>query len=835
MAENAKFNAKIFDQAIKHKNKAEANESKNLYYDAYVDYKSALTLLNLLPVGFNDSSAVRYASVGDVKAAVNVKLSELEPLLTETLAKIKEQKLESAVGGATTVNPELEAAVKFACTTREYIGSESNPDSCNFWFSMIIGQEEAKSAIINGFINPILFPNVYGEMTSGIMFYGLPGTGKTLLARATVNELARKGSIPGSMNPCVNVILFAPTGANLKGKYVGETEKNIKMMFTGASETARRVAESTKKRTLALIFIDEIDGVVPDRATAGEGAISVVPAVNTMLQMMDSFGKKSNVIVMGATNFLSTIDSAVRRRFTQKILVDMPKNTSDYEKLIGISLKKFLKSSISPEKYKKDLGGIQENKVRFNSCENMDFCKWDDKSLAEVPWDWMTLPSAALISPMFTETAVYKLAQKMMTTTRKTGKDVFGPLSPSDVVAVMSTAFKLAADSAVNSNRITKITMEWEKGKKKDSRSVIGMVPTLLQNLKQNQEEFSRLGTQMDIGTTEFTKAYPGVFSEITINGKPYFNKYRILTVHECANALGLDMKEDGVRNMAWEHLIRVQMAVQNETHIIGYSAIYYTFDKENITFAYDNVVKIRCMVPENKALRKPKAPQMDYSPEKDFYVQKDHSKLEGESVPYHIIYIAKPKPLPESIIGGIGSAIKKTMGDIVSLPLGPWYPKEALDIRNVFITGYGYGAFMTIKTSKESPVLHIIPVSKKVIDIPIQNPKDNTPQNLVKLLSDSIGEFVKNMLYDTSLPTSSSGDYVNDEISVIPDGKAIYKQCEYKLQREHVDKKFLTCDTMFEDYVNRYCYDISPDFIEVAINSTLPSISQTDKQKMSI
>ena len=72
-------------------------------------------------------------------------------------------------------------------------------------------------------------------MSKGILFWGPPGTGKTMIAKALVNELEKRSN-EESQN--IKILFYGPTGAELKGKYVGETEKNITKYFKCASQQA---------------------------------------------------------------------------------------------------------------------------------------------------------------------------------------------------------------------------------------------------------------------------------------------------------------------------------------------------------------------------------------------------------------------------------------------------------------------------------------------------------------------------------------------------------------------------------------------------------------------
>jgi SpoVK/Ycf46/Vps4 family AAA+-type ATPase len=192
-----------------------------------------------------------------------------------------------------------------------------NGKNCVF-FSNIIGNETAIVNIRQGIMYPFEYPRLYPKRARGILFYGPPGTGKTYLVKAMINEL--QNSLQG-----VNVLFFAPTGAELKGKYVGETEKKITSYFRCASQKACECTSSNVK-TLSVLFIDEIDSIGRSRADDSSGISA--NATNTLLQMMDGINTIDNVIVIGATNYPWDLDEAILRRFDVKIYVSLPEEKS---------------------------------------------------------------------------------------------------------------------------------------------------------------------------------------------------------------------------------------------------------------------------------------------------------------------------------------------------------------------------------------------------------------------------------------------------------------------------------------------------------------------------
>jgi transitional endoplasmic reticulum ATPase len=133
----------------------------------------------------------------------------------------------------------------------------------------------------------------------GVLLYGAPGTGKTLLARAVAAES--------------RVHFIHVNGPEIMRKFYGESEARLRELF-----------EEAARRAPAILFIDEIDAVAPKRAdVAGEVEKRVVAQ---LLSLMDGFVSRGQVIVMGATNLPEVLDPALRRpgRFDREIEIGVP-------------------------------------------------------------------------------------------------------------------------------------------------------------------------------------------------------------------------------------------------------------------------------------------------------------------------------------------------------------------------------------------------------------------------------------------------------------------------------------------------------------------------------
>jgi transitional endoplasmic reticulum ATPase len=147
--------------------------------------------------------------------------------------------------------------------------------------------------------HPQIFKKLGIEPPQGVLLHGPPGTGKTLLAKAVANETSAS--------------FFSIAGPEIISKYYGESEQQLREIFEDATDESP-----------SIIFIDELDSIAPKREdVTGEVERRVVAQ---LLTMMDGLESRGQVIVIGATNRVDSVDPALRRpgRFDREIEIAVP-------------------------------------------------------------------------------------------------------------------------------------------------------------------------------------------------------------------------------------------------------------------------------------------------------------------------------------------------------------------------------------------------------------------------------------------------------------------------------------------------------------------------------
>ena len=179
------------------------------------------------------------------------------------------------------------------------------------------GAKEEVQEIVDFLKNPTKYTKLGGKIPKGALLVGLPGTGKTLLAKAVAGE--------------AKVPFFSLSGSDFVEMFVGVGASRVRDLFKQA-----------KEKSPAIIFIDEIDAIGRARGKSNMtgGNDERENTLNQLLTEMDGFGSNTNVIVIAATNRADVLDKALMRagRFDRQIYVDLP-DVRERKEIFAVHLK----------------------------------------------------------------------------------------------------------------------------------------------------------------------------------------------------------------------------------------------------------------------------------------------------------------------------------------------------------------------------------------------------------------------------------------------------------------------------------------------------------------
>jgi len=172
----------------------------------------------------------------------------------------------------------------------------------NIKWSDVAGLDMAKESLKEAVILPIKFPHLFTGKRKpwrGILLFGPPGTGKSFLAKAVATEAN-------------NSTFFSVSSSDLVSKWLGESEKLVKNLFSMARE-----------HKPSIIFIDEVDSLCSSRSdNESESARRI--KTEFLVQMQGVGNDNDGILVLGATNIPWVLDAAIRRRFEKRIYIPLP-------------------------------------------------------------------------------------------------------------------------------------------------------------------------------------------------------------------------------------------------------------------------------------------------------------------------------------------------------------------------------------------------------------------------------------------------------------------------------------------------------------------------------
>jgi len=225
-------------------------------------------------------------------------------------------------------------------------------------YDMIGGLDEVKELLRQCITYPLRFPHLYSEgiareAVKGVLLFGPPGTGKTMLAKAVATE--------------GGATFLSVDASSVENKWLGESEKNAKAVFT----LARRLAP-------CVIFMDEVDSMLSSRENSDDSSHGTLTSVKTtMMSEWDGLNSGTNgrglagsdrVVVIGSTNRPFDLDEAVLRRFPRRIMVDLP-DAATREEILAVTMRR---NRVDPAV---DYGALAERLAGYTGSDIREVCR----------------------------------------------------------------------------------------------------------------------------------------------------------------------------------------------------------------------------------------------------------------------------------------------------------------------------------------------------------------------------------------------------------------------------------------------------------------------------
>lgn len=268
-----------------------------------------------------DSQGARGMAIANYQRAIDslVKLIQLYPdnklnkIYTERCRayenRIKALQMSHGVGLEPAVDPNAPPAEQKAQLEKkkdeddfDEMVMKEKPDVS---WNEVIGLDDAKNALRESIVYPTQRPDLFPlGWPRGILLYGPPGCGKTILAAATANEL--------------DGYFIVVDAASMMSKWLGEAEKNVSKVF----RLARSYAEKENKPVI--LFIDEIDSLLGNRNSEVGGEVRTRNQFLTEMDGIGGKGKSLKLYVVGATNKPWSLDMPFLRRFQKRVYVPLP-------------------------------------------------------------------------------------------------------------------------------------------------------------------------------------------------------------------------------------------------------------------------------------------------------------------------------------------------------------------------------------------------------------------------------------------------------------------------------------------------------------------------------
>ena len=295
------------------------------HYVSYVDFYKKVNNKEIDTIFYNDSDKIKFKEKNNNKIYTtdNPRKEDFkEDMLIKGIAFKEQTNIGEAIYaflGLSLIGVIVFTAYKKTRKNVIPIKQFNKEEKGNVFFKDIAGNEEAKENakdIVDFLKHPDKYKKLNAKIPKGIIFYGQPGTGKTMLAKAIASE--------------AGVDFYSACGSDFIEMYVGVGASRVRSLFKKARESKK-----------AVIFIDEIDAIGKKRATSLQNNNEErEQTLNALLTEMSGFSSDENIVVIAATNRLDILDDALVRagRFDRHIEIALPDIVAR-EKILTLLLK----------------------------------------------------------------------------------------------------------------------------------------------------------------------------------------------------------------------------------------------------------------------------------------------------------------------------------------------------------------------------------------------------------------------------------------------------------------------------------------------------------------